>query len=83
MTAHRIANVCLFVLACVVWAFAMDATYRDDLDSAADQERREWMAAIAHCHRAFGPATQPEYNDRGQLVCIGKRGQKHIEVAIK
>lgn len=54
-----------------------------DFDAMAQQEQRMWAHAVQHCHRAFGPQTQPEYNERDQLVCIGKRGQRHISVAIK
>ncbi len=45
----------------------------DDFATAAEIERREWMHAVAHCHRAFGPNTGPEYNADGLLVCVGRR----------
>lgn len=50
---------------------------QDEADIEADMaaERRELMHAIQHCHRAYGPATQPEYNDRGLLVCVSRRGE--------
>ena len=61
--------------------------HRDDLDNDIDvlamREHRDWMQAVAHCHRAFGPQTAPEYDDSNHLVCVGKRGQRHIQVAIK
>lgn len=47
-----------------------------DYDSAAAQERRMWMQAVAHCHRAFGPQTAPEYDADDRLICVGKRGQR-------
>lgn len=82
MTKHRIANVALFVLACIVWAFAMDTTYHEDHDSLADQERREWMQAIQFCHRTAGPQTAPEYTEDNRLVCVGRKGQRHNEVRL-
>ena len=54
-----------------------------DFDGLAMREHRDWMQAVAHCHRAFGPQTAPEYDDSNRLVCVGKRGQRHIQVAIK
>lgn len=51
-----------------------------DFDTAAAQERREWMQAVAHCHRAFGPQTAPEYDDHDHLICVGKRGQRMAAV---
>lgn len=46
-----------------------------DFESDAVKERREWMTAISVCHRAYGPSTQPEYDDRGHLVCVSRRGE--------
>lgn len=66
------------------WAAALCLTVlvgawppQDEADIEADMaaERRELMHAIQHCHRAHGPATQPEYNDRGLLVCVSRRGE--------
>lgn len=49
-----------------------------DADAAA--ERRMWAHAVAHCHRAFGPQTAPEYDHDDNLVCVGKRGQRMAAV---
>lgn len=54
-----------------------------DFDALALQEQRDWLQAVQFCHRAFGPQTAPEYDSQNRLVCVGKRGQRHIEVAIK
>jgi hypothetical protein len=81
MTTHRLANAALFVLIFAAWAIAMDTDYHAD-QVAMDAERREWAHAVQHCHRAFGPGTQPEYDAQDRLVCVGKRGHRHIEVAI-
>lgn len=81
MTAHRLANVALFVLIFAAWAVAMDTDYHAE-QVAMDAERRMWAQAVQHCHRAYGPQTAPEYDAQDRLVCVGKRGQRHIEVAI-
>jgi hypothetical protein len=81
MTRHRLANVALFVLIFAAWAVAMDTDYHAD-QVAMDAERREWAQAVAHCHRAFGPQTAPEYDHADRLVCVGRKGQRHIEVPI-
>ena len=78
MTKHRIANIALFVLACIVWAFAMDTTYHEE--TVFDAEKREWMQAIQYCHRTAGPQTAPEYTEDNRLVCVGRKGQRHNEV---
>lgn len=80
MSAHRMFNTALFVLALIAWLFVMDGDY--SAEQAMDAERREWMQAIQFCHRTAGPATQPEYDERGTLVCVGKRGQRHNEVKV-
>ena len=81
MTKHRLANIALFVLACIVWAFAMDTTYHEE--TVFDAEKREWMQAIQYCHRTAGPQTAPEYTEDNRLVCVGKRGQRHNEVKVE
>lgn len=81
MTAHRIANVALFVLALIALVFVMNDDFKDHA-SLADQERREWMDAVAFCQRTAGPQTQPEYTEDNRLVCVGKRGQRHNEVRL-
>lgn len=80
MTKHRLANTALFVLALIAWLFVMDSDY--EAETALDAERREWMQAIQFCHRTAGPQTQPEYDERGTLICVGKRGQRHNEVKV-
>ena len=55
----------------------------NDYDSAAAQERRMWMQAVSHCHRAFGPQTAPEYDDQDRLICVGKRGQRLAAIDTK
>jgi len=54
----------------------LDTAAQSDYDSLAAQERRMWMQAVAHCHRAFGPQTAPEYDEADRLICVGKRGQR-------
>jgi len=80
MTKHRMFNTALFVLALIAWLFVMDSDY--EAETALDAERREWMQAIQFCHRTAGPQTAPEFDDRGRLVCTGKRGQRHNEVRL-
>ena len=80
MTKHRLANTALFALALIAWLFVMDSDY--EAETALDAERREWMQAIQFCHRTAGPQTQPEYDERGTLICVGKRGQRHNEVKV-
>jgi hypothetical protein len=46
-----------------------------DFETELTKERREWMTAISVCHRMYGPSTQPEYDDRGHLVCVSRRGE--------
>ncbi len=81
MTKHRMFNTALFVLALIAWLFVMDSDY--EAETALDAERREWMQAIQFCHRTAGPQTQPEYDERGTLICVGKRGQRHNEVKVE
>lgn len=86
MTAHRFANTALFVLCLIAWLLVMNSDYKaDDFDNQAVQERREWMQAIQHCHRTYGPQTAPEYDDQDHLICVGKKGQRHgiVKVATK
>ena len=80
MTRHRMFNVALFTLALIAWLFVMDSDY--EAETALDAERREWMQAIQFCHRTAVPQTQPEYDERGTLFCVGKRGQRHNEVKV-
>lgn len=80
MTTHRLFNAALFVLALIAWLFVMDSDHT--AEQAMDAERREWMQAIQFCHRTAGPQTAPEIDDRGVLVCTGKRGQRHNEVKV-
>lgn len=80
MTKHRMFNTALFVLALIAWLFVMDSDY--EAETALDAERREWMQAIQFCHRTAGPQTAPEFDDRGTLMCTGKRGQRHNEVKV-
>lgn len=61
----------------------LDSQAAGDFDAMAAQENRDWLQAVQFCHRAFGPQTAPEYDSQNRLVCVGKRGQRHIEVAIK
>lgn len=75
MTHHRFFNIALAVTMAATLVAGTVMT-PDDFATVAERERREWMAAVSHCHRAFGPSTQPEYNDIGLLVCVGRRGQQ-------
>ena len=61
----------------------LDSQASGDFDALALQEQRNWQQAVQFCHRAFGPQTAPEYDHDDNLMCVGKRGQRHIEVAIK
>lgn len=81
MTLHRLTNIVLVAGILATWFLMQDSDYRNDADTALQQERREWMQAIQTCHRAYGPATAPEYDDLGNLMCLGKRGQKHPVIA--
>lgn len=80
MTNHRMFNTALFVLALIAWLFVMG----DDYEHAdlAMQERREWVHAVQYCHRTAGPQTAPEYDERGTLICVGRKGQRHNEVRL-
>jgi DMSO/TMAO reductase YedYZ molybdopterin-dependent catalytic subunit len=44
-----------------------------DFERHAAAERDEWAQAIQQCHRAYGPATQPEYDDHDRLICRSRR----------
>lgn len=46
-----------------------------DFDTDAEREQREWMHAIQHCHRAWGPQTAPEYDENDRLICRSRRGE--------
>lgn len=46
-----------------------------DFDTDAEKELREWMHAIQHCHRAYGPQTAPEYDENDRLICRSRRGE--------
>ena len=80
MTNHRMFNTALFVLALIAWLFVMDSD--NTAEQAMDAERREWMQAIQFCRRTAGPQTAPEYDERGTLVCVGRKGQRHNEVRL-
>jgi len=82
MTLHRLTNIALLVGLLVTWFLVMDSDYRNDADTALQQERREYMQAIQFCHRTAGPQTAPEYTEENRLVCVGKRGQRHNEVRL-
>lgn len=62
-------------LAVVSTIGAIQTLDAQDFETAAAQESREWMHAISVCHRAYGPSTQPEYNEQGNLVCVSRRGE--------
>lgn len=66
----------------VLCVLAVIATYglagmfdAHDFESDAEKDRREWMHAIQHCHRAWGPSTQPEYDENDRLICRSRRGE--------
>ena len=80
MTAHRSLNMALLVFGIAVWAFAMDTDFSAD-QRAMDAERRAWAQAVAHCHRAFGPQTQPEYDHNDVLVCVSRKGTRLAAVS--
>ena len=75
MNLHRLTNwaMALSVVALFAAVQTLDAR---DFETEAEAERREWMAAVSVCHRAYGPSTQPEYADDGQLICRTRRGQE-------
>lgn len=60
----------------------LDSQAAGDFDAMAAQEQRDWLQAVQFCHRAFGPQTAPEYDERDQLVCVGKRGQRMAAVQV-
>lgn len=80
MTTHRLFNTALFVLALIAWLLVMDSDY--SAEQAMDAERREWLQAVQFCHRTAGPQTAPEYDERGTLICVGRKGQRHNEVRL-
>lgn len=80
MTNHRLFNTALFVMCLIAWLFVMDGDY--EAETALDAERREWVSAIQYCHRTAGPQTAPEYDERGTLICVGRKGQRHNEVRL-
>lgn len=82
MTLHRATNIALLAGILATWFLVMDSDYRNEADTALQQEQRDYMQAIQTCHRAYGPSTAPEYTDDGRLICIGKRGQRHGEVKV-
>lgn len=45
-----------------------------DFETDAMRERREWLHHIQICHRLYGPATQPEYDETDKLICRSRRG---------
>lgn len=71
---HRFINWAMALAILLVMA-AVQQLDASDFETEAEAERREWMHAIQHCHRSFGPATAPEYDDRGLLVCVSRRGE--------
>ena len=77
---HPLSSIAIFVLAIIAMLLATDSDYHTE--QAMDAERREWMQAIQFCHRTAGPQTAPEYDERGVLVCVGRNGNIHTEVAI-
>ena len=79
---RTVAALCvLTVIAMYGLAGTLDAS---DFESEVARERREWHSAITLCHRAWGPSTQPEYDERGHLVCVSRRGEVlHYRVAAK
>jgi len=66
----NVAIVCA-ILATMAGIQVLDAK---DFESEADAERRDWMYAVQHCHRAYGPQTSPEYDDQNMLVCVSRSG---------
>lgn len=72
--SHRIINWAIALAILIVMA-AVQQLDPQDFESDAVKEMREWHTAISVCHRAYGPSTQPEYDDRGHLVCVSRRGE--------
>jgi len=70
---NRFKNLDIFIL---IVSLMLGIQWLDakDFESEADAERRDWMYAVQHCHRAYGPSTQPEYNDKNMLVCVSRSG---------
>jgi hypothetical protein len=86
MSTHRLNLWPWAFVLCVLTGYAAMAHLDGqpgDFDTLAQQDQRDWLQAVQFCHRAFGPQTAPEYDHNDKLVCVGKRGQRHIEVAIK
>ena len=81
MTRHRMFNVML-VVAILTTLAAIQFIDSRDFEADMTAERREWREAVMFCHRTAGPQTQPEYDERGTLICVGKRGQRHNEVKV-
>lgn len=78
---HRQMNWTLAIVAALTLV-AGTAMTPDDFATEAQKEQRAWMHAVQHCHRAYGPQTQPEYDERDHLICVGARGQRY-QVATK
>lgn len=70
----------LAVVATIAAAQWLDAS-AVSIEAHMDAERREWAAAVTVCHRAFGPSTAPEYDERGLLVCVSRRGERLAPVS--
>lgn len=71
---HRFINWAIALAVLIVIAAVQQLDARD-FETDAEAERREWMAAVSVCNRSYGPSTQPEYDDRGHLVCVSRRGE--------
>ena len=71
---HRLINLAIAaaILLTLIGIQVLDAS---DLESEMQTEQREWITAVSICHRAYGPSTQPEYNESGRLVCVSRRGE--------
>jgi hypothetical protein len=94
MNVHRILNATLavaFVVGTIALAQHLDAADEawsehaavNDARLAAIKERRLQMARIEFCIKSQGPQSYPVEQDGGEFRCVGKRGQKGIQVALQ
>ena len=92
MTAHRALNSVLAVASIVGLIALMQGI--DHIDNAvhepaaaadarlaAIKERRLQMARVEFCLKSQGPQSYPVEQEDGSFRCIGKRGQKGMQVA--
>ena len=94
MTAHR-ALISVLAVASIVGLIALmqgldridnavhETAAAADARLAAIKERRLQMARVEFCLKSQGPQSYPVEQDGGEFRCVGKRGQKGIQVALQ